>query len=300
MNAAIYDSSAVDVYILEQIKREQEITRTRSIENFAKEAPFLLLLWGGRLLAIGLLVLCIGYAIKLALSWHHIDETINSYPSPSVHTGYQTDAISKEDTVFDVEAILSGTNGNNQSRGSISNPAEITKDSPLPITSVEQGNVQDSNGPASDVIESGIDSSFSGPSLDHDNSQSSSNTESQQSIQSNPELKTTQEHEMDNKNNIAPPEEDTIRHYTVFDRIPFDGKSIKTVIVGRKFNEPGGPLIEKYCYFKVPKSKDIYDSIYFIRDTSKGRHELPITQNLSKFLKIEYQELLDAKSKCKI
>ena len=47
MNTGIYNSSAVDNYILEQSRREQEITRTRSIENYIKEAPYILLAWGG-------------------------------------------------------------------------------------------------------------------------------------------------------------------------------------------------------------------------------------------------------------
>ena len=69
MSTGIYNSSAVDNYILEQSRREQEITRTRSIENYIKEAPYVLLVWGGRLLAVALLIMCIGWAISNALSF---------------------------------------------------------------------------------------------------------------------------------------------------------------------------------------------------------------------------------------
>ena len=297
MNAAIYDSSAVDAYIQEQAKREQEITRTRKIENFSKEAPFLLLLWGGRLLAVGLLILCIGYAIKLAFSWHHIDETIISNPTPGVYSGYQIDEFSEEDVLVDVEGILARGNVNNQGNGSTSSQTESNSESSLPITSTQQENTPDTNEPSSGIMDSGNTSAISEPTTSQDNDQTLPNTGSQESIPKEAEIEIAEE---ETENNLAPPEQDTIRKYTVFDRIPFDGESIETVIVGRRFDEPGGPIISTYCYIKLPNSKGIYESIYFIRDDFKGRDELPITKALSKDLEIDYQELLAAKSKCKI
>lgn len=296
MNAAVYDSSAVDAYIQEQTKREQEITRTRKIENFAKEAPYLLLLWGGRLLAVGLLILCIGYAIKLALSWHHIDETIISGPKPSVYNGYQKDEFTQEDVLVDVEGILERGNFNNHENGSISSQTNGSIESSFPIISTQQENIQDTNELPSGITNSEITNTIPEPSISQAHDQTASIEESQV-LASNEATKNSSE---EIENNLAPPEENTIRKYTVFDRIPFNGDVIDTVIVGRRFDEPGGPIVGKYCYIKVPNSKGIYESVYFIRDNSEGRNELPITQTLSKDLKIDQQELLAAKSKCKI
>ena len=296
MNSAVYDSSAVDAYIQEQTKREQEITRTRKIENFAKEAPYLLLLWGGRLLAVGLLILCIGYAIKLALSWHHIDETIISGPKPSVYNGYQKDEFTQEDVLVDVEGILERGDFNNHENGSISSQTNGGIESSFPIISTQQENVQDTSELPSGITNSEITSTIPESSISQAHDQTASIEESQV-LASNEATKNSSE---EIENNVAPPEENTIRKYTVFDRIPFNGDVIDTVIVGRRFDEPGGPIVGKYCYIKVPNSKGIYESVYFISDNSEGRKELPITQTLSKDLKIDQQELLAAKSKCKI
>jgi hypothetical protein len=296
MNAAVYDSSAVDAYIQEQTKREQEITRTRKIENFAKEAPYLLLLWGGRLLAVGLLILCIGYAIKLALSWHHIDETIISGSKPSVYNGYQKDEFTQEDVLVDVEGILERGNFNNHENGSISSQTNGGIESSLPIISTQEENIQDTSELTSGITNSEITNTIPERSISQAHDQAASIEESQ-ALASNEATKNSSE---EIENNLAPPDENTIRKYTVFDRIPFNGDVIDTVVVGRRFDEPGGPIVGKYCYIKVPNSKGIYESVYFIRDNSEGRNELPITQTLSKDLRIDQQELLAAKSKCKI
>ena len=299
MNAAIYDSSAVDAYIQEQTKREQEITRTRKIENLAKEAPYLLLLWGGRLLAVGLLILFIGYAIKLALSWHHIDETIISNSTPAAYTGYGIDKeeFVEGDVILDVEAILARGNVSNQDNGSISGQTNRSENSSQGNISTQQENTQGISEPSSGITNSEITSVIPEPSSNQDIDQTSSIEESQVLTSNEEEMKNAPE---EAQNNLAPPEENTIRKYTVFDRIPFDGESIDTVIVGRRFDEPGGPIVGKYCYINIPNSKGIYESVYFIRDDSEGRHELPITKALSKDLKVDQQELLAAKSKCKI
>jgi hypothetical protein len=296
MNAAVYDSSAVDAYIQEQTKREQEITRTRKIENFAKEAPYLLLLWGGRLLAVGLLILCIGYAIKLALSWHHIDETIISGSKPSVYNGYQKDEFTQEDVLVDVEGILERGNFNNHENGSISSQTNGGIESSFPIISTQEENIQDTSELTSGITNSEITNTIPERSISQAHDQAASIEESQ-ALASNEATKNSSE---EIENNLAPPDENTIRKYTVFDRIPFNGDVIDTVVVGRRFDEPGGPIVGKYCYIKVPNSKGIYESVYFIRDNSEGRNELPITQTLSKDLRIDQQELLAAKSKCKI
>ena len=105
MSQGIYDSSAVDSYMSELSKREQEKTRTRSIENFIKEAPYILMVWGGKLVALALLVMCIGWAIQNALSWDSSNTDITK-----IMSGYDYHPDSGEllpgDDVIDINELL--------------------------------------------------------------------------------------------------------------------------------------------------------------------------------------------------
>jgi hypothetical protein len=108
MNTGIYNSSAVDNYILEQSRREQEITRTRSIENYIKEAPYILLAWGGKLLAVALLIMCIGWAISNALSFDQNTSNITKTMNGMSHAA-QNDLEYGSDELIDVEELLEGS-----------------------------------------------------------------------------------------------------------------------------------------------------------------------------------------------
>ena len=105
MSTGIYNSSAVDNYIIEQSRREQEITRTRSIENYIKEAPYVLLVWGGRLFAVALLIMCIGWAISNALSFDRNTSNITKTMSGMSHSVGENNE-SESDHVIDIDELL--------------------------------------------------------------------------------------------------------------------------------------------------------------------------------------------------
>ena len=72
MSTSVYDSSAVDLYINELSLREAEVTRSRQIDNFRREVPYIALKWCAYILPIAILIWFLGHAISNALSYERL------------------------------------------------------------------------------------------------------------------------------------------------------------------------------------------------------------------------------------
>lgn len=95
-----FDTTAVDNYMDQMNKRESEITRKMSVANLKQEAPATAMLWFGRLGAVALVILVLGFAINKSLSWErvNIDKTITEVvPETPVHG---------KDVLIDIAAII--------------------------------------------------------------------------------------------------------------------------------------------------------------------------------------------------
>ncbi len=99
MNNEIYDSSAVDNYLNEISKREQEITRSMKIENLKNEVPSQVFKWAGILTAISLLIYVVGNSIANSRSFEQIKINENR----EIFSGDQVD---NKDQLIDIESIL--------------------------------------------------------------------------------------------------------------------------------------------------------------------------------------------------
>tara|TARA_B100000767_G_C19567845_1_gene451922 strand:+ start:144 stop:791 length:648 start_codon:yes stop_codon:yes gene_type:complete len=103
MSTKVYDSSAVDLYINELSRREAEVTRSRQIDNFIREVPFIALKWCAYILPIAILIWFLGNAISNALSFERIVK------HESFTQGIETPIRGEEyyeDEIIDVEKIL--------------------------------------------------------------------------------------------------------------------------------------------------------------------------------------------------
>ena len=99
MNKEIYDSSAVDSYLNEISKREQEITRSMKIENLRNEVPSQVFKWVGILTAISLLIYVLGNSVANSRSFEQIK--INEYRET-----FSGNASDGEDKLIDIESLL--------------------------------------------------------------------------------------------------------------------------------------------------------------------------------------------------
>jgi len=106
MSTSVYDSSAVDLYINELSRREAEVTRSRQIDNFIREVPYIALKWCGYILPIAILIWFLGHAISNAFSHETIvrHETLNQGSATPTR-----EEKSSEDQTIDVEMILASS-----------------------------------------------------------------------------------------------------------------------------------------------------------------------------------------------
>lgn len=103
MSASVYDSSAVDLYINELSLREAEVTRSRQIDNFIREVPYIALKWCAFILPIAILIWFLGHAISNALSYERLVK------HESFTQGIKTPVKEEQyigDETIDVEEIL--------------------------------------------------------------------------------------------------------------------------------------------------------------------------------------------------
>ena len=103
MNTSVYDSSAVDLYINELSRREAEVTRSRQIDNFRREVPYIALKWCAYILPIAILIWFLGHAISNALSYERLVK------HESFTQGIKTPVKEEQyigDETIDVEEIL--------------------------------------------------------------------------------------------------------------------------------------------------------------------------------------------------
>ena len=110
MNTSVYDSSAVDLYINELSLREAEVTRSRQIDNFRREVPYIALKWCAYILPIAILIWFLGHAISNALSYERLvkhESFTQGIKTPIKEEQYI------EDETIDVEAILARSNSQN-------------------------------------------------------------------------------------------------------------------------------------------------------------------------------------------
>lgn len=107
MITQIHDNSAVESYLRELSARQAEKTRSLSIENFTKEAPYKVLKIGGLLLALAILFYLLGLGIGNARSFEVVTineniETRNGFEKFSTDNS----AADSQDTLINVDEIL--------------------------------------------------------------------------------------------------------------------------------------------------------------------------------------------------
>ena len=107
MITPIHDNSAVESYLRELSARQAEKTRSLSIENFTKEAPYKVFKIGGLLLALAILFYLLGLGIGNARSFEVVTineniETRNGFEKVSTDNS----AAASQDTLINVDEIL--------------------------------------------------------------------------------------------------------------------------------------------------------------------------------------------------
>jgi hypothetical protein len=114
-----FDTTAVDNYMDQMNKRESEITRKMSVANLKQEAPATAMLWFGRLGAVALVILILGFAINKSLSWEriNINKTITEVIPES--------PINSKDVLIDIEEIMNKNPSFPKNVGSTKNPETI-------------------------------------------------------------------------------------------------------------------------------------------------------------------------------
>jgi len=121
MSNVVYNSSAVDSYIHELSRREAEVTRSREIDNFIKEVPFIALKWCAYILPIAILIWFLGNAINNALS----SKKIIQHESITQEIGSTSQkATYSQDEIIDVEQILASAKSNNTHFPAVDDPLE--------------------------------------------------------------------------------------------------------------------------------------------------------------------------------
>ena len=110
MSTSVYDSSAVDQYINELSLREAEVTRSRQIDNFRREVPYVALKWCAYILPIAILIWFLGHAISNALSYERLVK--HESFTQGIKTPIKEEQYIGDETI-DVEAILARSNSQN-------------------------------------------------------------------------------------------------------------------------------------------------------------------------------------------
>ena len=224
MNSKVYDSSAVDNYLRELSERQSQVTRSRKIENFRKEAPYQVLKVGGILLALALLFYFLGLGISHARSFEVVTINENIETRNGFHNVSDKELTSEvvgsqdQDRLINVEEILASQNN--------SIPATIM----------------------------------------HSNNQKKSG----------------------------------VRHYTIFDSVPFNGNDIYEVVTGRQFDSPDSPPISSYCYAELGGKGGIDQTISLIRINEGKRDIKKHTSSMEKNLGVSKDEFMRAMAKCTI
>jgi hypothetical protein len=224
MNSKVYDSSAVDNYLKELSERESQVTKSRKIENFRKEAPYQVLKVGGMLLALALLFYFLGLGIGHARSFEVVTineniETRNGFHNVSdTKLTAEADVSQEQDRVINIEEILANQNNS------------------LPATIVSSTNQKESG----------------------------------------------------------------VRHYTIFDSVPFKGDEIYKVVTGRQFDSPESPPISSYCYADLYGEVGIDQTISLIHVTEGKKNIKKHTSSMEKNLGVSKKEFIGAMSKCTI
>ena len=223
MNSKVYDSSAVDNYLRELSERESQVTRSRQIENFRKEAPYQVLKIGGIILAFALLLYFLGLGISHARSFEvvtineNIETRNGSHYVPDNEQAAEVVESQDQDRLINVEEILAS---------------------------------QSNNIPSSIV----------------------SNNQKQSGV----------------------------RHYTIFDSVPFNGEEIYEVVTGRQFDSPESPPVRSYCYAELYRTDGIDRTISLIRIDEGKRDTKTHTPSMKIDLGVSKEEFLGAMSKCTI
>jgi hypothetical protein len=89
-----------------------------------------------------------------------------------------------------------------------------------------------------------------------------------------------------------------VRNYYIFDDIPFNGKVISVITVGRKFSAPDSPPVLEWCYISVYGQDGLSKRIDLVELQSGKRRETKITRAIAKNLNISVEELKGAQSAC--
>ena len=94
--------------------------------------------------------------------------------------------------------------------------------------------------------------------------------------------------------------ESGVRHYTIFDSVPFNGEEIYEVVTGRQFDSPESPPIRSYCYAELYRTDGIDRTISLIRIDEGKRDTKTHTPSMKIDLGVSKEEFIGAMSKCTI
>ena len=94
--------------------------------------------------------------------------------------------------------------------------------------------------------------------------------------------------------------ESGVRHYTIFDSVPFNGEEIYKVVTGRQFDSPELPPVYSYCYAELYSAEGIDQTISLIRIDNGKRDTKTHTPSMKIDLGVSKDEFIGAMSKCTI
>ena len=94
-------------------------------------------------------------------------------------------------------------------------------------------------------------------------------------------------------------EKEVVRNYVIFDYIPFSGKIIKQISVGREYESPGSPSNRSWCYVGLDYS-GIEQTIYLVQVKEDKRSLKNLNQEIANNFGVSLTELREAQKKCNI
>ena len=266
-----HDTSLLDSYLSERIKRDAEHTRGIRVENDRKHAFNDALKFGAIILAIGIALYIALSGIGNALSFEQIKKNITSYDQ-NINGIPMQNIQMPGDELIDIEGLLnqeSDETQNSEQSDNSSGEGDINQDF--------WGESENSSG------EGDINQDFWGES---ENSSGDANKNTEETFEEN----------LENENLDA-----AIRNYVIFDKYEMDIGNIYKLVIGRSYPEQGVSPDGKWCYVDLRfTDSSAEDRVHLIRVKGNERSLHSVSDEMLKLMDININQLEEVRAQCRI
>ena len=272
-----HDTSLLDSYLSEKVKRDAEHTRGIRVENDRKHAFNNAIKFGAIILAVGIALYIALSGIGNALSFEQVTKNITTYDQ-NINGVPMQDSQTPGDELIDIEGLL-----NHESEGTQN--SEDSENS--------SGGSGSGTGSENDDFwgesENSSGGSGSGTGSENDDfwgeSENSSSDTADEIIEEKLE---------ENQN-------DRIRNYVIFDTYDIEIGNIYALEIGRSFPKPGSSPNELWCYVRVNDVSDTdKDLIRLINVNDERRFIYPISNDVMDLMNINSNQLEEVRAQCGI